>query len=66
VFGVEEQSKALGAVLAKAGISGLASNFLMFVASNRRLFAVGDMIRDFLPVFACLWRISWCIPHQHL
>jgi F-type H+-transporting ATPase subunit delta len=47
VYGAEEQSKALAAVLAKAEISGLASNFLMFVTANRRLFAIGDMIRDF-------------------
>src|SRR5688572_2521702 len=46
VFGAEEQARALGAILDKAGISGLAANFLRFVASNRRLFAVRDMIRD--------------------
>jgi F-type H+-transporting ATPase subunit delta len=47
VFGAEEQTRALSAVLDKAGVTGLASNFLKFVASNRRLFAVRDMIRDF-------------------
>src|SRR5262245_30643092 len=47
VFAAEEQAKALVAVLAKAGISGTAANFLRVVASNRRLFAVRDMIRDF-------------------
>ena len=52
VFGAEEQNKALGAVLEKAGIGGLALNFLLFVASNRRLFAVGDMIRDFRKLVA--------------
>ncbi len=46
VFGAEEQRKALQAVLAKAGIGGLAANFLLLVAANRRLFAVSDMIRD--------------------
>ena len=55
VFGAEEQTKALGAVLAKAGISGLTANFLLFVASNRRLFAVRDMIRDFRKLVA-QWR----------
>jgi F-type H+-transporting ATPase subunit delta len=55
VFGAEEQSRALAAVLAKAGIGGLASNFLLFVAANRRLFAVGDMIRDFRKLVA-RWR----------
>jgi F-type H+-transporting ATPase subunit delta len=52
VFGAEEQTKALCAVLSKAGIGGLAANFLMFVASNRRLFAVRDMIRDFRKLVA--------------
>ena len=52
VFGAEERSRALAAVLAKAGIGGLASNFLLFVTSNRRLFAVRDMIRDFRKLVA--------------
>jgi F-type H+-transporting ATPase subunit delta len=52
VFGAEERSRALAAVLAKAEIGGLASNFLMFVTANRRLFAVGDMIRDFRKLVA--------------
>ena len=52
VFSAEEQARALGAVLAKAGIGGLASNFLLFVTSNRRLFAVRDMIRDFRKLVA--------------
>jgi F-type H+-transporting ATPase subunit delta len=55
VFGAEEQARALGAILEKAGISGLAANFLNFVASNRRLFAVRDMIRDFRKLVA-RWR----------
>jgi F-type H+-transporting ATPase subunit delta len=52
VFGAEEQGRALAAVLAKAGIEGLAANFLMFVAGNRRLFALRDMIRDFRKLVA--------------
>jgi F-type H+-transporting ATPase subunit delta len=44
VFSAEEQQKALGAVLGRAGIGGLAAQFLQLVASNRRLFAVRDMI----------------------
>lgn len=47
VFGADEQAQALAAVLAKAGISGLAANFLKLVASNRRLFAVRDMVKAF-------------------
>ena len=45
VFSVEDQQKALAAVLARAGISGLAANFLQLVTANRRLFAVRDMTR---------------------
>ena len=52
VFGAEEQGKALAAVLDKAGIKGLAYNFLLLVASNRRLFAVRDMIRGFRALVA--------------
>ena len=57
VFGAEEQARALGAVLAKAGIGGLASNFLLFVTSNRRLFAVRDMIKSF-PLTAAGWEVE--------
>ena len=47
VFGVEDQLKALSAVLDKAGIKGLAANFLRVITGNRRLFAVRDMIRGY-------------------
>ena len=47
VFGADEQAKALRAVLAAAGISGLSAQFLEAVTANRRLFAVRDMIRDY-------------------
>ena len=47
VFGPDEQGKALAAVLEKAGIGGLAANFLKLVTSNRRLFAARDMIKGF-------------------
>ncbi|HUC49397.1 MAG TPA: F0F1 ATP synthase subunit delta [Xanthobacteraceae bacterium] len=46
-FSTAEQLKALTAVLDRAGIGGLAANFLKLVTSNRRLFAVRDMIRAF-------------------
>jgi F-type H+-transporting ATPase subunit delta len=52
VFGAEERSRALAAVLAKAEIGGLALNFLMFVTANRRLFSIGEMIRDFRKLVA--------------
>jgi F-type H+-transporting ATPase subunit delta len=45
VFGAEEQSKALAAVLDRAGISGLAAQFLKVVTANRRLFAVREIIK---------------------
>ena len=47
VFSANEQLQALSAVLARAGIGGLAANFLKLVTSNRRLFAVRDMIKAF-------------------
>jgi len=47
VFSADEQTKALSAVLEKAGIGGLAARFLQVVSSNRRLFAARDMVRDF-------------------
>jgi F-type H+-transporting ATPase subunit delta len=47
VFSADEQLQALSAVLDRAGIRGLAANFLKLVVSNRRLFAVRDMIKAF-------------------
>ena len=47
VFAAEAQSKALSAVLDHAGISGVSANFLKVLTNNRRLFAVGDVIRAF-------------------
>jgi F-type H+-transporting ATPase subunit delta len=52
VFGADEQGKALAAVLAKAGIGGLAAKFLMLVTSNRRLFAVRDIIKAYRALVA--------------
>jgi F-type H+-transporting ATPase subunit delta len=47
VFTADVQQKALAAVLDGAGIGGVAMNFLKVVAGNRRLFAVGDIIKGF-------------------
>ncbi len=47
VFTADDQRKALGAVLAKAGISGVTANFINVLIANRRLFAVSDVIRAF-------------------
>jgi F-type H+-transporting ATPase subunit delta len=52
VFTAEEQTKALTAVLDKAGIGGLAARFLQVVSSNRRLFAVRDMAAAFRALVA--------------
>ena len=52
VFGADEQTKALTAVLDKVGIGGLTAKFLKLVASNRRLFAVGQMIRAYRTMVA--------------
>lgn len=46
-FSAEEQAAAIGAVLDKAGIGGLAGNFIKLSAANRRLFALPDMIRAY-------------------
>jgi len=47
VFTAEEQTKALGTILDKAAIGGIALNFLKLVANKRRLFAVVDMIAGY-------------------
>jgi F-type H+-transporting ATPase subunit delta len=52
VFSSDEQTRALGAVLDKAGISGIPANFLKVVASNRRLFAARDIIKSFRKLVA--------------
>jgi F-type H+-transporting ATPase subunit delta len=46
-FTADEQLKALSAVLEKAGITGLAANFLKVLTANRRLFATRDVVRDY-------------------
>jgi F-type H+-transporting ATPase subunit delta len=52
VFTAEAQGKAIGAVLDKAGISGLAARFLGVVVANRRLFAVRDIIKAYAALVA--------------
>jgi F-type H+-transporting ATPase subunit delta len=52
VFDADEQLKALSAMLAKAGIVGIAANFLRVITTNRRLFAVRDMIRGYRALVA--------------
>jgi F-type H+-transporting ATPase subunit delta len=52
VFSAEAQLKALTAVLDRAGISGISAKFLKVLTTNRRLFAVGDVIRAFRALVA--------------
>jgi F-type H+-transporting ATPase subunit delta len=52
VYSADEQGHAMSAVLQRAGIGGLAANFLKLVTANRRLFAVPDMIKSFRALVA--------------
>ena len=51
-FSAEEQLKALSVVLERAGIGGLTARFLKLVTSNRRLFAVRQMLQGFRAMLA--------------
>jgi F-type H+-transporting ATPase subunit delta len=51
-FSADQQAKALSAVLARAGIDGLAAKFLQVLARNRRLFAVRTVLKDFRTLVA--------------
>ena len=52
VFSAAEKLQALAAVLDRAGIGGLAAKFLKLVTTNRRLFAVRDMVKAFRELVA--------------
>ena len=52
VFTADEQLKALTTILDKAGITGIAANFLKVLTANRRLFAVRDVIRGYRQLVA--------------
>ena len=52
VFDADDQLRALSAILDKAGIKGLAANFLRVITTNRRLFAVRDMVRAYRALVA--------------
>lgn len=52
VFAADAQTRALSAVLEKAGIDGVAAKFLKVLTANRRLFAVRDVIRGFRALVA--------------
>jgi F-type H+-transporting ATPase subunit delta len=52
VFGTEERKRALASVLDRHGIGGLARNFILMVASNRRSFAMRAMFKAFRALVA--------------
>jgi F-type H+-transporting ATPase subunit delta len=52
VFAAEDQLRALTVVLERAGLGPLAVNFLKLVTANRRLYAIGDMIKAFALLYA--------------
>ena len=52
MFDADEQLRALSAILDKAGITGLAANFLRVLVTNRRLFAVRDVVRGYRALVA--------------
>ena len=52
IFTAEDQRRAVTAILKKAEISTLTSNFFALVAANRRIFAVADMIKAFRALLA--------------
>ena len=52
VFSADEQMQGLKAVLDRAGIGGLAANFVLLVTRNRRLFATRAMVKAFRELVA--------------
>lgn len=52
VYGRDEQTKALSAILEKAGAKSVTKNFVLLVTANRRLFALEDMIKNFRALVA--------------
>ncbi len=52
VLNREDQTKGIAAIAAKAGLTDISQKFLGLVASNRRLFALPDMIRSFQTILA--------------
>lgn len=51
-FGSEQQSKAMAAILERAGAGDLTRRFVSVVAQNRRLFALPQMITTYLSELA--------------
>lgn len=47
VIAADDQARAIAVIVDRAGISGLAANFLKLVSSNRRLFVIQDIIKAY-------------------
>jgi F-type H+-transporting ATPase subunit delta len=52
VFSANEQLQAASAILDRAGIGGLAAKFIKLVTTNRRLFAIREIIRGYRELVA--------------
>jgi F-type H+-transporting ATPase subunit delta len=52
VFTPEQQQAAVGAILDRAGIGGIAGNFIRLVVRKRRLFAIPAMMRAYEALLA--------------
>jgi F-type H+-transporting ATPase subunit delta len=52
VFATEDLERAVGAILDRAGIGGLAGNLIRLAAAKRRLFILPDMIRAYRALVA--------------
>ncbi len=52
VFSADEQVRAVGAVLDRAGIYGIAANLIRVTAANRRLFVFSDILRGYRALVA--------------
>ncbi len=52
IFSADEQSRAMTAIVDKAGLKGLTGNFLKVVARNRRLFALPGIVRSYREIAA--------------
>ncbi len=51
-FGSDDQTKAMDAILDKAGVDDLTKRFVKVVVANRRLFALSDIISAYLSELA--------------
>jgi F-type H+-transporting ATPase subunit delta len=47
VIAADDQSRAIAAILERAGIGGLTANFLKLVTANRRLFVIQDIVKAY-------------------